>query len=396
MNWRQRLQRWRLRVAYGFGALLYMAFDAVVLAARRPQPGPGRVAVLFPDLLGDVLMWLPYGRALCAHWLRQGQQVAVVCDAASQSLLQAALPDCVIVGLRASALRLSHPGQRAQALRRLRGLGVEQTLYMSHPRGPVSRGEGIVQALGAPAVGFSHCMRDRPAWEVRWSNRRYARLVPSDGRIAVHVQRRFAAFLQALGVTAPVEAVTWPAASPRLVQGDYWVLAPGASQAYRRWPPERFAAVAKALAARHPQWRCVIVGTAGERDLGARIAEALGEKAQNLVGQTTVPELIDLIAHAQLLVGNDSAAGHIAAAVGTPSVVVVGGGHWGLCFPYDAAIAPVRRPPLAVGHRMPCYGCDWVCAYSNRKDQPFPCVQRTTDEGVMEAIDRALSPSNYT
>lgn len=394
MNWRQRWQRLRLRFVYAIGALCYWTLDALALWRQRPNPQPGRVAVVFPDFLGDVVMWLPYGQALCAHLQQEGRSVVVICDASSQPLMQAALSGCEVVGISSAALRLSQPRQRAQALRRLRALQVEQTLYMSHPRWTMRRGEGLVQALGAPAIGFDHCMRDRPNWEVRWSNRRYARLVPSDGRIEVHVQRRFASYLNFLGLASEAaQPLHWPPSVRRWSDGPYWILAAGAGQPYRCWPAERFAEVARNLAVRYPHWRCLLIGTADERDLAQTIAEALGPSALNLAGQTSVLELIDLIAQAQLLIGNDSAAGHIAAAVGTPAVVIVGGGHWGRCFPYDPASAPVRRLPLAVGHRMPCFGCDWICAYGGRRDRPFPCIEGVTVEEVCKAVERALASS---
>jgi ADP-heptose:LPS heptosyltransferase len=101
------------------------------------------------------------------------------------------------------------------------------------------------------------------------------------------------------------------------------VVHPGAAFLARRWPPERFAAVARALAAEgHP---VVITGTSGERDLAAAVADAAGlpDRAV-LAGTTGLPGLAALVADAALVVSNDTGVSHLATAYGTPSVTLFG------------------------------------------------------------------------
>lgn len=95
------------------------------------------------------------------------------------------------------------------------------------------------------------------------------------------------------------------------------ILAPGASDGRRRWPPERFGEVALAL--RGDGYRAVVVGTAPEAGLGAAIAD-VSPDAVDLTGRLTLPELAGLLCDAALIVGNDSGPLHLAAAVGTPAV----------------------------------------------------------------------------
>lgn len=395
MNWRQRLQRLRLRLTYSIGALLYIVFNAVVLAGKRPKPQPGRVAIVFPDLLGDVVMWLPFGQALVTHLQRQRREVFVVCDETNQAMLREVLKGCEVLGISRSSARLSHPIARMKWLRRLRGLRVEQSFCMSHPRGTMKWGESIVWALASSTVAFDNGMRDRPRWEIRWTNRWYSRLVHSDGRIDVHVRQRFSEYLRAVGVSQDrILPVSLPSHDSLRVTGDYWVLAPGASQPYRQWPVERYTEVARSVSVANPKWRCVIVGTGRERPMAAQIAAALNERAVDLSGQTSALDLFNLIAGAHFLLGNDSGAGHIAAAVGTTAVVVTGGGHWGLCYPYAPSVGSVLKMPVVVSHPMPCFGCDWICAYTSRQDQPFPCIEKISIDAVNQTLERVLTQSH--
>jgi ADP-heptose:LPS heptosyltransferase len=101
------------------------------------------------------------------------------------------------------------------------------------------------------------------------------------------------------------------------------VVHPGAKHGSRRWPAERFAAVARALARGGGQ--VVITGSAQERELAQRVAAAGGLPSdQVLAGGLSTLGLAGLVAHASLLVSGDTGIAHLATAFGTPSVVLFG------------------------------------------------------------------------
>lgn len=106
--------------------------------------------------------------------------------------------------------------------------------------------------------------------------------------------------------------------------GDWIAVNPGASYgAAKRWIPERFAAVADGLAAGFGV-RVVLTGGPGECDIGRDIEQAMTAAPLNLIGQTSVRELMAVLAHCRLVVTNDSGPMHIAAAFGVPIVAVFG------------------------------------------------------------------------
>ena len=126
-----------------------------------------------------------------------------------------------------------------------------------------------------------------------------------------------------------------------LRQAHYVCVHPGAGSPARRWPPERFAAVADALAARG--LRVVLTGTAAEVELAEVVARAMNARALNLVGRTNLGTLGALLAGARLLVSNDTGVSHIAAALRVPSVIISTGNnpdHW--------------APPDRQRHRVLC------------------------------------------
>ncbi|HWM05132.1 MAG TPA: glycosyltransferase family 9 protein, partial [Actinophytocola sp.] len=125
------------------------------------------------------------------------------------------------------------------------------------------------------------------------------------------------------GITAdPTDLALDRPAVPSPVPGAT-VVHPGASMPTRRWPAQRFAEVARALAA--AGHRVVVTGGVGERDLALRVARAarLADTAV-LAGRTGLAELAALVADATLVVSGDTGVGHLATAYGTPSVLLFG------------------------------------------------------------------------
>src|SRR3954447_8819624 len=82
------------------------------------------------------------------------------------------------------------------------------------------------------------------------------------------------------------------------------VVHPGASDTRRRWPAERFAAVADELAA--AGGRIVLSGVAGERDAVAAVSRAMRCPAEDVCGRLSLSALTGLLARADLFVGNDT------------------------------------------------------------------------------------------
>jgi ADP-heptose:LPS heptosyltransferase len=98
---------------------------------------------------------------------------------------------------------------------------------------------------------------------------------------------------------------------------------PGAAAPSRRWPRERFAAVAGELARLGHQ--IMVTGSAAERPLALDVARRAGLPGQSvLAGQTSLAALAALTASARLVVSGDTGLAHLATAYARPSVVLFG------------------------------------------------------------------------
>ncbi|MET0857777.1 MAG: glycosyltransferase family 9 protein [Telluria sp.] len=135
------------------------------------------------------------------------------------------------------------------------------------------------------------------------------------------------------------DRVAMRALAPLPPGGRYVCLHAGARLPSRRWPAARFAQVADGLAARG--WQVVLTGGVQERAIAAEVLDRMTASALDLSGRTTLGALALLVSRAGLLVSNDTAVSHLAAASGTPSVIVSSGAD------------PVRWAPLDHGrHRV--------------------------------------------
>lgn len=155
-----------------------------------------------------------------------------------------------------------------------------------------------------------------------------------------------------LSVRVPPRAARWVRA--RLAEAGVrpdrpWaVIHPGASAASRRYPTERFAAVARALVNEHG-WRIVTAGSGDDGDRADDVIDGLGDAGVSLRDALGLGELAALLAAAPVVIANNSGPAHLAAAVGTPVV--------DLYALTNLQHAPWGVPSRVLARDVPCKGC---------------------------------------
>jgi heptosyltransferase-1 len=214
---------------------------------------------------------------------------------------------------------------------------------------------------------------------------------------ALHVVERNLELLRPLGIEPPRPAV-FPVHLPETararaatVLGDdptpLAVLACGAGWATKRWPPERFGRLARVLAERHG-CRVALSWGPGEQPLVAEALRAAQAGAPDFdaaalpagPGVHALPgvsflELGAVIARARLVVGGDTGPTHLAAALGVPTVAMMG--------PLDARRnGPYGPLATTIQHAVPRRAPPW-------RNHRRWCDPRTRMEGI--AVDEALA-----
>ncbi len=161
----------------------------------------------------------------------------------------------------------------------------------------------------------------RPPWSGIAPGCSYPHANPE--RDLLHTRERQREQLEMAGIVDfPLPDLGWLAGPPRFSLPERAVLlVPGAAAARprKRWPAERFAGLARYLAAAgHTP---VVIGSAAEKPLAATIRGAC-PAALDLTGQTDIADIASIAARAHLAVGNDTGPMHLAAAVGCRCVVL--------------------------------------------------------------------------
>jgi ADP-heptose:LPS heptosyltransferase len=146
-----------------------------------------------------------------------------------------------------------------------------------------------------------------------------------------HEAARWCRLLEWWGLPADGTALRLaPPVVPAPITGAV-VVHPGAASGSRRWPPDRFAAVARALAAEGRP--VVITGTGAERTLACEVASQAGlPPVSVLAGRTGLTDLAALVSQASVVISNDTGVAHLAFAYARPSVTLYGPvspGLWG-------------------------------------------------------------------
>jgi ADP-heptose:LPS heptosyltransferase len=101
------------------------------------------------------------------------------------------------------------------------------------------------------------------------------------------------------------------------------VLLPGASCSSRRYPSERWAAIAAALD--QDGFDVIVTGSAREEELVRKVSESAAPAVRGVAGALDVPQLAALLADAAVVITNNSGGMHLADAVRAPLVTLFAG-----------------------------------------------------------------------
>lgn len=354
------------------------------------SPSPGwdraeRVLAIRLDTMGDVLMTTPAIRALAAS--RPGRRVTLLSSPSGAEAGRLVPEVDEVLAYEApwmKIVRTPGPGPDHDMIRRLRrGRFDAAVIFTVYSQSPMPA--ALLCHLAGIPLRLAHCRE-----------RAYGLLTdriqePEPERVLRHEVRRQLDLVAAVGCSTPDERLslafgpTARGGAERLLArlglprdrsraaGEPWaVLHVGATAPSRRYPPESFVAAARELAA--DGWRFVLTGTAGERPLVETVREGIGPAAWTVAGQLDLETAAALVAAAPVVISNNTGPAHLAAAVGTPVVVL-----YALTNPQHT---PWMVPSRVLYHDVPCRFCyASVCPEGHHR-----CLRGVPPSAVAEAV----------
>ena len=163
--------------------------------------------------------------------------------------------------------------------------------------------------------------------------------------------------------------------------GRRWIaLQPGARWWNKRWPVDRFAALARRLLAMDESIGIVVLGGSDDRPLGAAIAVAAGSRCLDLTGQLSLPGMVEWLRRCEVLVTNDTGPMHVAVALGLPVVALFGPTE-------PSRTGPYRQPESVLRVDLPCAPC---LKASCRHSETLACLNRLPVEWVVDRVGGLL------
>lgn len=271
-----------------------------------------RITFLAPDDLGETIL----ASGAVAHVLRDASDELIIVGGAEAAALFRGAPATVKV--------IDGGGLEFAASARLRGARSDVLIDAQ---------QGLAGSL-APAKTR---IRIEPATVLRH--------LVEDWSDAAGAQRALAPKLWVDEAARVAAAEIAPDASPLLV------IAPGGVTEAKRWPQERFAAVARRLVSGPlANARVVVLGAAARDSEVTRMIvsslDADGVPARNIGRGVDLLAAAALLERATLCIGNDNALTHIAAAVGAPTLTLFGPTDERVRAPYGPRARTLRGRPL--------------------------------------------------
>jgi heptosyltransferase-1 len=162
----------------------------------------------------------------------------------------------------------------------------------------------------------------------------------------------------------------------------YAVINPGAAWPNKRWPPDRFGALAATLRDRFGL-RSVVLWGPSEKPLAQQVSAA-SDGAADPAPATSIADLFAIARPARILISGDTGPLHIAAAVGTPLVALFGPTRAERNGPWSTADCVVARTGTC------------SCLYKRRCRRSAACINDIQLPEVVDAVERRLSTTNGT
>lgn len=163
---------------------------------------------------------------------------------------------------------------------------------------------------------------------------------------------------------------------------EYLVIHMGSGSPIKSWPKEKWSALAKRLVERGEKLVFTGKGALESQDI-IEVTRPIKDQIVNLADQLSWEELVCLITHTKGLIAVDTSAGHIAAAVDTPALLLFTG-----IYP-PSLWAPPSSCVQVLTHPVACAPC-----YQGRGCSSMACLKNLEIDKVFEEALKLFSPSS--
>ncbi len=346
------------------------------------------------DVIGDFVLWLDAAETLCRHYHDDGKHVTLLgnCVWADWARELGVADEVWGIDRRQFISDLHYRWHWLRKIRKADFITIIATAFTRDFRFE----DSIVRISGAPErIGSQGEHSVFMQWREHTSGGWYSKLIFASKEPLMELERN-AEFVRGLGIANYMARVASLPVLSNLPENlsiaePYFVIFPGASWPGRQWSADNFATLLDRL---HGQtgWLGVLCGSKEEVAICTTISSKVQTRTLVLAGETSLAQFAEVLRGAKLLVSNETVAIHIASAVNTASVCILGGGHYGRFVPYCNGAGDTV--PVPVISKIDCFGCDWICTKSYKPGEAVPCIRAVSVQQVLDECIKIILKSD--
>ncbi|NLO17468.1 MAG: glycosyltransferase family 9 protein [Arcobacter butzleri] len=232
---------------------------------------------------------------------------------------------------------------RYQKLQEIVSSGYEVALNSVYSR-EFSYGDAIIKLINAnEKIGSVADVSNIRKWQKNISDKYYDVLVPAKSELMFEFDRNKKFFENLLGIKLDIKKPhidLKPKKLPFELPEKYAILFIGASSNFRKWNIEGFAKIGEYLKNQFG-YEIVLCGAPSDKDDALRFKECFDGSYIDLVGKTSLIELLHVIYNGNLMIANETSAPHFAVSLEMTNIFVISNGnHYGRFTPYPKNMAP--------------------------------------------------------
>jgi hypothetical protein len=185
-----------------------------------------------------------------------------------------------------------------------------------------------------------------------------------------------------LKITVPSDVIIPAFRTIKAVRGNYILVCPFGSVAIKSYPISSLEFVVAQIYSKYGM-PIMLTCSLEQMEVGEEIGSRLKRHGVKVlpIERLQLPAFLGAVANAYAVLTVDTATAHVATAFDIPTVVILGGGHYGQFGPWSRS-----QKQEWLTNFMDCFHCNWKCT----KSEPF-CITDIEPPSIIEALFRVIN-----
>ncbi len=371
--------------------ILYFIFIKLILSIYRPQKKNKDIIILRLDALGDLFLWLSSAEEIRKKY--HAHHITLICNEEYLEFLSSLSLFDSLISINLNKF-YKNPIYHFKIISKINEENYDLLLSPIYSR--AIKYDLLTKLIFArKKIGYSGDESSIRRFTKSITNNWYSELVTTNSKLKLsHEVFLNFNFLNYIGIQKIPYSFSFKKKidSKFIFQNKYFVLFPGSSNPFKNWNIDKFSNVVEFIYRKYG-FLPVICGGIKEINLSNKLIKLNKSiKYTSLVNNTSILELIDIIAKAELVISNDTAGSHIAASVNTLCFTILGGGHFGRFFPYPKSFNQTKSK--VIYQKLNCFNCNWKCTLIKNKEYTYPCINDISSSDIISQITKSLNKEN--